>query len=424
MKHATLSTVITASILVSTSALATKFPLTYHPGYGSYTIDLKVGKQPSAIPALVDTGSANLNFITKKTRCVSCAQNYNFLNIKQSGVKAHFIGSYYDLRYGSGDGLLHMYYGKVAFGPKYFLDMPFSVFVAGQDVSSIMGLAYRTVAAPVLYPLNTIMDYLSKKYEISGFALRLCRNDSKSYIDFGLTNIASDIGPERVQYTPIVSRKYYVVLLNGVYGSVGSKKQLIHQFGPAPMLKTAIVDSGTTGRLYFPTPVYKQITKFVQTHTPQKYTKDLPKQFWTQSVCIPKSAIELSKFPTLYFALQDAADAKKSIYVALYPTNYISNGGCGIGSLHFTFAPLPQKAYSLESKFHKNIIFKDKIPQLKILGTPFFENDVVIFDRNRPPYYPGSRNFGRVGIAPNTCAQLSQHDIKELKRNAFKDTKH
>lgn len=374
-------------IFFSIPAIAQRYPLTYHPDSGAYTVRLYVGKQHDPVDVVVDTGSSNLNFVSTQTKCGVCAFGVSKLSLSKAEISALNQQDYFDMRYGNGAGALQMYKGLVGFSKTRQVSTEFSVAKSGENLSSILGLAYKTIAAPQLYPLQPFFDTLQQHFHYNGFSLNLCAQSGKSYLQLGLKHSAK----KSIQYTPIVTKNYYVVLLNGIYGkTVHQGYQPVVSFGPAKMLKTAVLDSGTTARVYLPRFAVHGIVDYIKKHTPAAADQGLPDSFWYQGHCLNKALIDRQQFPVLSFAFAKASDSTKSIYIDLTPKQYITSGGCGAFGEHFVFMQAPSSGGGARHKM------SSYTPQLKILGTPLFEGYDVFFERKQG-------KEGRIGFAKASC---------------------
>lgn len=382
---------IASSICVCQAAFSTIYPLHYNATQGLYSVKLYVGKQQQPLYALVDTGSSNLNFISTSTKCSDCIFfiNNNLLNIAESGIKQLYKDSFYGLRYGTGSGVLQAYSGKVGLSPTTQVPTEFSVYTTGTHVSNILGLAYKNIAVPALYPLQPYFDAIIKHAHLNGFALRLNGLQAPSSITIGLDNLFKTLKPQHVHYAPIVTNKYYVTLLDGIYGVVNNKRQRIISYS-SPITKTAIVDSGTGGYIILPAYDRQQVVNYISKHTPQKLRQRLGNAFWKDNLCINNSYIDFKQFPNISFALAKSEAIHKSIFITLKPHDYITSGGCGRGSSHLAFSTMNT---AQKRKLPRKYV--NDYPSLKILGTPFMEHRLVIFDRS-----PRTKTqFGQIGFS-------------------------
>lgn len=378
------------ALITPLQSLAHSYPLKYDANSGLYSIKLYAGKQQEPIEALVDTGSANLNFISRDTKCNQCIYfgKDSYLNLLDSGVKLLYPDTFYDVRYGSGDGTMKAYKGMIGFSKDSQISALFSVYTSGTHVSNILGLAFQNIAAPSLYPFEPYFDSIIKHYNYRGFALAMCGKHN-SHMLVGLKDLYSQVPPSTIQFAPIVVKKYYVTLLNKIYADTanGGKKELLSYSNP--ITKTAIIDSGTSGYVVLSQPDRQTVVDYIYNHTPKSVHSNLSNDFWNNDVCVNKTLIDFSKFPSFTFALGKADAPNESIDIHVGPEDYINSDGCGENSVHMGFLSL---GHFNKKKLPRKYV--NDFPSLKILGSTFMSHHLVIFDRD--PRQDG--DFGRIGF--------------------------
>jgi hypothetical protein len=378
-------------LLCSLNTMAATFPLNYNLAHGLYSVKLYVGNQKKPIDTMVDTGSANLNFITNKTKCKNCVHfnGASLLNIKDSGAKKIYKDTFYVIHYGSAGGYLLPYTGKVGFSKSTQIPTIFSGYAQGTHISNILGLAYKNIASPAMYPLKPYFNTVMQHYRVHGFALALCGQLGHSHITIGLKKLYSRINPRNIQFAPISVNKYYITMLNSISGVLKNGKQKTLISYHSPYTKTTIIDSGTGGFIVLPTNDHNKIIKFIYSHTPKSAHAVLGKGFWNSNTCVNKSLINYKQFPNLIFTLEKAGAPKKSIDIKLRPQEYITASGCSASTVQLSFLTMNR-----DMKRELPRRYMNHIPSLKVLGTPFFEHRLVIFDRGP---YKGNK-FGRIGF--------------------------
>lgn len=389
---------------LSFETVGEQFPLSYSTSHGAYKIHLYVGKQKTPISCLVDTGSANLNFLSNKTKCTNCDKKGSILNESLAEVKPRYPGSkaYFDMHYGKGGGLLRVFDGPVGLSKHDMIPVSFSVYTQGEGIGSTLGLGFSSIAAPPLFPIRPFFDSLEANNHSSIFSLKLCAGRGNSYLTIGPEKIDAFEKHHNVMYTPIVSRGFYTILLNQISAVTQTGDDPIDKFGPNPILKTAILDSGTTGEIILPQADQQKIIIYLYEHT-SRSNQSLPQFFWKNNACINDKAIDFSHFPSLDFSFVQWKHPAQSIHVIVSPNNYLTHSGCSKNAVHIAFVPTT----SLRKSFHNIPLslrkFISNMPSSKILGAPFLGSHTIIFNRSRAvKTFFG--NKGIIGFARTRCS--------------------
>jgi hypothetical protein len=398
-----LKTLLTLTGLLLSSltsyAESIKAPLHYQSDSGAYTMRVWVGCQPpQPIDAVADTGSANVNFLGNQKLCPNCLSDLNQPSLYTPSVCATAYQDYFNMFYGIGNGRLRIYHDDLRLSPSgKAIPLNFSIYTQGQHINNVIGLAYDTIAEPKEYPLLPFLPVLEKAYQLAPIlSLKLCDQRDGSQLGIG----ASLLSPETArgwQYTPIVRKDFYTVLLQGI-SDKNSQKSVIH-FGPSQMNQLSVLDSGTMGLIILSPQEANKIKQYLQNYYQQQTGQALPQAFWQQNECIDKRAINFSAFPTLQIHLAKWDHPGETIALDLSPERYLNMGGCGNGFVRLAF--MGQDTYQASNKSFKD---PSKVTplnrQLKIIGTPLFENYIVTIYRGET-YNTTSHYDAKVGFYPS-----------------------
>ncbi len=320
---------------------------------GAYTMPIQIGTPAKTYNIEVDTGSSNLILLGPPSLCDNCDQDITQKPYDPSqSSSAQLAEAGFSIEYGS--GALHARYveDQVAVGNLPALDYKFGVMTHDQNIGSILGLAYRSVAQPQDNPPATYFETLVATTGIANrFALLLCA-EGTSTITLG------DDGNTVEQAVPITEERWYVISPNELRIAPGTHTTGSTTSLGRPSVPT-VVDSGTTD-LELPSDMYRNVMDALN-EVAHAHDVSLSGEL----LSIPDDVIP--RFPTLQVLINDVDG--QSITLDIAPTTY--------------FEKVSTVGYLLR--------LTQRDEQL-ILGQAFMKNYLVVFDRaNR-----------RIGLGANT----------------------
>ena len=128
---------------------------------GAYTLEVQAGTPPQRFQVVADTGSANLALLGDSSLCGSCGSVVNQTTYDPSQSSTAHLGSpSFSNQYGSGSLKIRPVTDRVTVGGATPFSYTFGVITEQQHMQNILGLAYKTVAAPRSNPQTPFFDAL------------------------------------------------------------------------------------------------------------------------------------------------------------------------------------------------------------------------------------------------------------------------
>ncbi len=364
-----LITVTTLSLSGLAAASSKKIPLEFHPRHGTYSANLNFGANAEGMLLVVDTGSSNLNVIGDKSMCPKCN-----VHIKSSRFSSNpqiiDLGKSFKMAYGIGRGKLKLYQTPVEIAPDLRLDkFRIGVFHQGKHLVNILGMAFPRLAQPRKEKMTTLFSALNKKYKFGGtFSLLLCRDKGQSHMTFGKPD-NSKLAKKKY-HVPLAWRGFFSLFHYGVSNQKDNRLMVLE---PGT---TAILDSGTTGKLVYPEAHLKKLRTYLFAANTDE-NRALPRRFWKGEQCVFKDEIDIKAFPTLYMHFLDTEG--ELLRLPFTPEHYITSVGCFEDRVRLAFI---SSEYVFRNK--KNTKSKKRLMKKIILGTPLLEQYHVQFKMAEP----------------------------------------
>ncbi len=377
--------ILAFSILFSCSlnAYTKEFKVNYHPELGDYTIDLFLDNNFSRpIKVLLDTGSSNLNIISTRTKGDDFLTK-DIIYFGFSPKKHRLLGAFF-IKYGGSEGQVHVHEVPVHLSRNIYLKSYGTGFYqSGQNLINILGLglpgAHKKPKESKFSPL--LIEAEKKQYDFnSQFSLLLCKQKGES--KFILGRLPQDMASLKAHKLPVYGKALYFV--NHLGYSVKNSKQITKFSEPVK----ALIDSGTTGKIIYPSPHVDELISALKKQITGK-NKLIPDPFWSGGVCIPQRYINISDFPEVKFYFKDEND--KTIPLTIPPDKYITSGGCEKGFYQLAFIKTHEYPSHKKTKAHKR-----HPPGSIIFGTPLLENYLTTYHYGDNPYVIFYENSNRL----------------------------
>ena len=297
-------------------------PLQYHPLYGVYTETIKIGKNPvQEVEAIVDTGSSTLLLVADKNYCPSCSKAITQGVITPANIKGYGTAKIVSLNYGSANDTAMEYMAPLQYSDNETDKLSMKVFILkkSDQPSSIIGMINRDLRENKV-KFTPFLVHLTKNFiKYSELTFVLCASHGKSYYHLGPLNL-----PKTQFKSKLVGREFYTINTTGFYEK---NEQPITQVNES--LTGAIMDTGTGGYIILTPKLYKPLHAYIYKNAGVK-NQNLGNLFWQQNYCIMENEVDFASFPPIKIGFQKL-NSKEGYYLTLKPTDYINQGGCGIG---------------------------------------------------------------------------------------------
>lgn len=331
------------------------------PRHGVYMATLALGTPAQEVNAIIDTGSANL--VVMGPGCEGCdAVDYR----PETSTTASEPGAAFTIMYGSAALSATTTTDMVGLPCGDSVEASFGVATQVAHLpSSILGLAYQSLAEPSDAPLTPWLDAMVDGGVLADiFSLRLCgAGRSGSHLKLG--GMDATIDASALTYTPIIEERYYGIAPPSF--SLGEAA-----LGDGAM--TSIIDSGTTLMLV-PQAVHQAlVTALKAAAEAQGVSAQIPDGVWTGSASdisarATLSEAEVGAFPPLTLTLQGEG-SRDAFQLQVPPERYFRRASTG--DVYLGVRPGPG---------------------MTILGQVFMEGLDVVFDRAEK----------RIGFAASGC---------------------
>jgi hypothetical protein len=370
--------------------------LTY---WGEYFASVGLGTPPQYLNLQVDTASTDLICFSKS--CDGCGTNYVYYDPAKSSTSAYigcdstsyrcsnqclktpancqFLSEYGDGASIKGElvndvlaiGSYNTQGQSVAFGAINKVDAPNGFEETGVD--GIMGFAYQSISS---WDGPSVFESLQQIYNFYD-AFSMCLRPQGGVLQLGTNYTQHPL----FKWTPIVDEEWYGIEIEDIAvggTSVGLSWADLNRNG-------VIVDSGTA-LLVVPTTVYKSIEKIflgMCTKVNLAGVCNVPKnQSIFHGACVPMSAEEVNKFPTL-------------------DINYYQLGSLSIRNVDYLW-----QGSHISGHYCLGITVMDNLPI--IIGDIFMQRYHVVFDRE----------VSQIGFAPlSTCPPINTTKPHSLESN-------
>ena len=331
------------------------------PRHGVYMATLALGTPAQEVRAIIDTGSANL--VVMGPGCEGCdAVDYQ----PELSTTALAPGAAFTVTYGSAGLGATTTTDMVGLPCGDAVEASFGVATEVDHLpSSILGLAYQSLAEPADAPLTPWFDAMVEGGLLSDiFSLRLCGPEgSGSHLKLG--GMDESVDASALAYTPIVEERYYAI------------SPPSFSMGEAALgegAATSVVDSGTT-LLLVPQSVHQALVSALKAAAEaQGVSAQIPEGVWTESASdisarATLTEAEVAALPPLTMTLQGEATGD-TFQLQVPPERYFRRASSG--DVYLGVRPGPG---------------------MTILGQVFMEGLDVVFDRAQ----------SRVGFATSSC---------------------
>ncbi|MGB0591755.1 MAG: pepsin-like aspartyl protease [Myxococcota bacterium] len=331
------------------------------PRHGVYMATLALGTPAQEVNAIIDTGSANL--VVMGPGCDGCdAVDYN----PETSTTASEPGAAFTVMYGSAALSATTNSDMVGLPCGDSVEASFGVATEVAHLpSSILGLAYQSLAEPSGAPLTPWLDAMVDGGVLADiFSLRLCgAGRSGSHLKLG--GMDESVDASALAYTPIVEERYY---------AISPPSFSMGETALGEGAATSIVDSGTTLMLV-PQSVHQALVSVLKAAAEaQGVSAQIPDGVWTES------ASDISARATLTEA-----------EVAALPPLTMTLKGEATGD---TFQlQVPPERYFRRASSGDVYLGVRPGPGMTILGQVFMEGLDVVFDRAQ----------SRIGFATSSC---------------------